>query len=192
MYAGKRRGNVVTNQVDAVLQAQIDEQSRQEARLSKMEGEVATAQQKGNHETGNETGKMPEAPVELRWEKRVVDGRVLRNSIPAQPVTDGPALPAGSRSSRPVPAEVSTTTPITEPPTLELDLYTEWKQSIRFWSDVRGDSPGSQLVAQLALYSEGAMKILLTNYMRESASRPETRNLEEVIALSDKEFDRPD
>ena len=82
-------------------------------------------------------------------------------------------------------------TPITDHPKLDLEIYTEWKQIIRFWSDVHGDSPGSQLVAKLELCADGALKILLAKYLRESAARTESRCLEEVITLTDKEFDRP-
>ena len=81
--------------------------------------------------------------------------------------------------------------PITEPPKLDLERYADWKQIVRFWSDVHGDSPGSQLVAKLALPSGEALNILLTNYLRDSAARSDSRCLDEVLTLTDKEFARP-
>ena len=83
-------------------------------------------------------------------------------------------------------------TPITDPPKLDLDRYTEWKHSVICRSDAPGDSPGSHLVGKLALSSAGALGILIAKYLRESAHRPDTRNLEEVIVLADKDPDLPD
>ena len=124
-----------------------------------------------------------------------MDRRGLRNSLPsptASPiVNDRPTDAAERRSSCPVPSAISAIAPITDPPKLALGRYTEWKQSVRFWSDVHGDSPGSQLVAKLALSPDGSLGIPLTKYLHESASRSETRSLDGVLIMADNEFDRP-
>ena len=183
----------------AAIQAQIQEQSRQDARLSKMEEEIGHAQQRGLQRLEQSSaerppGNQPKDPAGAKCENKVVGDRAFRNSMPdasgATPLAS-PVLPAERRSSCPAQAAVSMITPITDPPKLDLDRYTEWKEIIRFWSDVQGGIPGSQLVAKLALSSEGALGILPTQYLRDSAGRPDARNLEEAIALADKEFDRP-
>ena len=183
-YAEQYRENELSAKVKDALQNQLAETSRQKTRIKMLEAELARTV------LGTATKRDEQIPSSHQKIPLGADNRSLRSSLITQP-TDPSTIPPNERRSSGPASTMSMITPITEPPTLDLDRYAEWKKIVRFWSDAHGDSPSSQLVANLALSEGGALKILLTKYLRGSADRPDSRSLEDALELTDNEFDRP-
>ena len=92
MYAEQHRASVLKHQFADVLQAHREEQTRQGARLVRMDEESIRAQQREREQirlrhNGSFANAEPqiETPIDSTRKNKVVGGRTLRNSMPAHP-----------------------------------------------------------------------------------------------------------
>ena len=108
---------------------------------------------------------------------------------------DGRGLGVAGRHSLPVEMTQRKETivpymPITvsDPPRYQQDRYELFRKELLWWKDIHHGVPEGQLVAILAIKSEGLVKGLMVQYMENTRQQQSERSLEDVILKLDEQL----
>ena len=80
---------------------------------------------------------------------------------------------------------------ISEPPKFPAEAYEEYRRNLRFWKEINSYCENGQLVAKLAMRSEGALEITTARYLRDTSEDTKSLSADDIISKLDVEFDRP-